>query len=577
MTEQDMEIWEGRRKALFAAIDNFIESLRQKTSPPSTSLAQMSNPELAARSKKTSVVGQNTEKEQAVGLAELLAYDPSTTVLVEPEPPSNGANQPPALPPEQQQEVENLINLALSLKRFAEDHLEFFYDGFVGSKRNGAVRQHKKYLLNLSREFPPDYVFTTILNQVAEDLELIRRVADQRLSTEMGLELRKADKLAWSALEPAVKLSKLGLHADKEDIMVMTYFQKSASIRIVPYAPVALIAVPFTSTAVPRDYLAIPHEVGHYVYRHAKIEGKSIPQALGRKLMEPDRSAARWARRWKEEIFADVYGCLIGGPVIALSFRDMSLQTSRLPFIQTPGEYLYGQFTEDDGVHPVPVVRPHVYTTVLRRMIWMKSADLIDDHWKKLPEVREATEFRTRYAGPNVEYINVEEAKIEITKIIQVIFELLETNELFRKDWSSNPEGDSLDEIYDKFEERGKYQGLETGFNRVINRSYPPKSLKSPGRNLWPSWVKNENFFPGIKDAPPQKEEAEPQDKLIPIDPGKAQRLEELEQDPRYTWNHVFLAGGWATKLPGTAGAGVVIPKNWRGVNQAGGASGGGY
>jgi hypothetical protein len=355
---------------------------------------------------------------------------------------------------------------------------------------------------------------------------------------------------------------------------VMTYFQNSASIRIIPYASVALVAIPFTATEVKRDYLALPHEVGHYVYRHGKIKGKSIPQALGQRLMELDPPSPRWARRWKEEIFADLYGCLIGGPVTALSFQDLARQSSRTPIIHVPGEYLYGSFTEDDGVHPVSVVRPYVYTNVLRRMIWAKSADLLDDAWGKLPQVQETTEFRTRYAGANAEFIKVEVAKTEINRIIRVIFELLQTDALFCKDWSNNPDGVALNELYEKFEETGDYRN--TGVSNIGGATPAPKALEKP-YNLWNSWVKKEKFFPGI-DQPPQKTEDEKPEKLIAIDPGKAQRLEELEQEPRYTWNHVFMASGWATRPHGAGGSnGILFPRNWQDSNGAGGAGGGAY
>jgi hypothetical protein len=390
------------------------------------------------------------------------------------------------------------------------------------------------------------------------------------------VQLKRADKLAWSALKPAVDDPNLNLH---KDTTVMTYFQKGAFIRVIPYAPVALLAIPFTATEVPRDFLALPHEVGHYVYRNARIdedqaipqvlgknridEDQTIPQVLGKKLIELAEPSPRWARRWKEEIFADVYGCLIGGPVTGLSFQDLSLQSSRTPVVLTPGEYPYGKFTEDDGVHPASVARPYVYTRVLGLIGFGKSARLLNEAWEALSPVKETPTFSTRYSDTGGrENIDVQLAKDEAYKIIDAIFKLLPTKDLSKSSWSTDPNNGLRPELYQKFE--------ETGINNVINNPNLPNPPKIQC-NSWKAWIKNEKFFPGIDDAPPTKDKT-------PIDPGKADRLEHLEQEPRHTWNHVFLASGWATKLPGASGGnGILYPKNWQSANQAGGGGGSGY
>jgi hypothetical protein len=517
-------------------------------------------------------------------------------------------------------DMDNLRELAECLVEFAEKQFGFFYDGFVGSDLDEGRPKHKDFLLNHSREFPPEYVFRVTLDQVAEDLEVIRRAADQRRSEIVAQSLKKADKLVWSALKPVVGPGKL---VDDEEppetpkpvtdeklpkTTVLSYFQKSASIRVVPYAPVALIGIPFAAASVPRDYLAIPHEVGHYVYRHGKVringELKSIPQVLGRRLLEqvernqdkerailgkelwnqlnpeydpdnpkldPPVPSPRYVRRWKEEIFADVYGCLVGGPIAALSFRDLMLQSSRYAVIQTPAEYLYGQFTEDDGVHPVPVLRPYVYTMTLRVIdglqhgnLW-QWADVLDKQWQAFPQVQEDTEFRTRYAGPAPQYISVAKTLMEVYRVVNEVLNLLPIDDFAKSRWSGLEDPEKVDTLYKQFEETG----VEELINSTVLR---PAKLKC-STDLWENWVKQENFFPGI-GKPPQETEPGSPDKLIPvpIDPGKAQRLEELEQEPRYTWNHIFLAGGWNTKGNGTSGTGVVTPKNWQVGNAAGGS-----
>jgi hypothetical protein len=479
----------------------------------------------------------------------------------------------PALTWYPKKDAETILTLVKCLKRFAAGQFEYFFDGF------GGYEDYKQYQLNLSKEFPPEYVFNVTLNQIAEDFEVIRRITDQRLSAspDMKLTLAVADALAWRALLPMIQKDILPKDKSVPDTdmtiwkspTVMTYFQKSPSIRVIPYAPIALIGIPFTAITVPRDLLAIPHEMGHYVYRHGRLEPNQerIPKILGKRLLELDEPSPRWVRRWKEEVFADVYGCLVGGPITAQSFRDLALQSSRLPILQTPGEYLYGQLTEDDGVHPVPVVRPYVYHETLRRMndeSLYELANRLDADWGNRGPIKQAPEFRTRYASSGVDYISVEDGRQQVRIIIREVLKLLpKADEAVWARWSEKlPDGFK---VYDDFEK---------GLARLVqDAGMAPKLEMNRQGELWQSWIYKEKFFPGLEWAkqPPPKNDAV-------TDPGRAHRIEELEQDPRYTWNHVFLAGGWATKLPGASGAnGILFPRNWRGGNEAGGAGGGGY
>ena len=59
--------------------------------------------------------------------------------------------------------------------------------------------------------------------------------------------------------------------------------------------------------------------------------------------------------QWQEEIFADIYGCLVAGPAIAKSFQDLLFDNYTL--------------TESDGVHPIPLIRPYIYAKVLETIL----------------------------------------------------------------------------------------------------------------------------------------------------------------------------------------------------------------
>jgi hypothetical protein len=248
---------------------------------------------------------------------------------------------------------DTLRNLLTCLQAFAQDQYEFFRDGFV----NGDfVPGSKLRYLETSVIYPPEYVLRTTLDQIAFDLGVIQRAFNQRMpgpdSQQASETLATADKLARQALERA-KVGGL-----LNDTTAITYFQKQAAIRVIPYASVALIGVPFTAiyananSANVRDLLAIPHEVGHYVFWHGKQKGDRLKGKMYRE-MPPE--SLRYDH-WLEEIFADTYGCLVAGPVIGLDFQE--LQMDELP----------DRFTSDDGEHPVPALRPYIYADILKSM-----------------------------------------------------------------------------------------------------------------------------------------------------------------------------------------------------------------
>ena len=207
--------------------------------------------------------------------------------------------------------------------------------------------------------YPLDYVFRGVINQSFNDLQVIEWAIDQRRngSDAMRDTLAIADQLAFAALQPAIQSDLV-----PAETAVITYFEKFASIRIIPYANVALIGIPFSCVSTPEDFLAIPHEVGHYVFGRASRANGNV-----RKLLNDDYGRQRpdYVKAWIEEIAADVYGCLIAGPVIALDFQDLQLE-------KRPQK-----FNVDDGEHPTPILRPQVYHKVLhhRQSPWSGPLD----------------------------------------------------------------------------------------------------------------------------------------------------------------------------------------------------------
>jgi hypothetical protein len=217
--------------------------------------------------------------------------------------------------------------------------------------------------------FTPPYGLALALRQVGFDLEVIQQAACQRLGAEPGsaeqITLDTADKLARRTLARAQPAGPYGA----EPPTAITYFQKSPYIAVVPYAPVALIGIPYSAVAVKRDLLAIPHEVGHYVFWNMRA-GRDFARSL------PAWVDDHPIGRWTEEAFADVFAGLVAGPVGALSLQELLVWHGREAFLAAAGD--------DD--HPLPILRPYLYTQALRRRSPDHGpiADKLDQRWAAL-------------------------------------------------------------------------------------------------------------------------------------------------------------------------------------------------
>lgn len=256
---------------------------------------------------------------------------------------------------------ETIYNLLQKLKAFGQSHFAYFYQGFLSGKPD---------LSNGVDQFPPAFILRSIVDQIAYDMDVLFRAINQRLpygSTDnIRDSLDKADLLAMLALQPADEIGLI-----EKGTTVLTYFQKSPSVRVIPYAKAAIIGIPFTALDVRRDYLAIPHEVAHYIFRHGKHNDKPILTSLTNKYKSKDK----YIRNWIEEVFADVYGSLIAGPLIAIDFQDLQLDDPLKEFATASIDF------ED----PVPIVRPDIYSKVLAfadKPDWSRMAGLLNDRWK---------------------------------------------------------------------------------------------------------------------------------------------------------------------------------------------------
>jgi hypothetical protein len=308
--------------------------------------------------------------------------------------------------------------LAACLQAFGDSQFQFFRDGFQDGN------------LWPSAQYPAEYVLRTTLDQVGYDIGVIDQAAQQRRdgTKKMQKTLHKADQLAQLSLNLAIDGKLL------PQSTVISYFNKSAYVRTIPYAPLALVAVPYTATSVPQDYLATPHEIGHHVYRYSPGLAANLRKRLP---IQPG-----WLHNWREEVFADVYGCLVAGPVIGLDFQGILFDND------------LENFMSDDGHHPVEAIRPYVYMTVLAKLGFPNAAKALEKEWQRKLTGRNSPESFIPY-GQDAP-VSLEEARKKLEAFALQILAYLQDDCGIRPDsfWSQDlGAGEKLDSLYRKFAE----------------------------------------------------------------------------------------------------------------------------
>ena len=425
------------------------------------------------------------------------------------------------------------------LKGFAQSHFYFFFNGFF---KEGEV-----YSFEERKEYPPDYVLSTILGQISFDIDMIEKAARQRLGTDADVDfLATTDLLAQQALNPAIAK---GVNLVDKDTKIITYFQKNYSIRIIPYAKVAFISIPYTCQGVEEDLLAIPHEVAHYVYRNGYLTLNGKKHKIHRYFEGQMVQSPQFMKNWVEEIFADTYGCLVAGPVIALDFQDLQLATT------------FEEFKKDwkDKEDPVPLLRPDIYSKVLkyvekklgkdpREEFWKKTTTILYDLWKK--RRADKLDLLDDYPLKDIDFTisnntimldeimsvdpdNLDEEK-ELDKVIKNM--LTQLNKAFPIEktglWSgdlSHINAENHKQLYENFKDfKRSLIKNQPQVPEKLNH-YKPTHIVGEGNERivlesWKLWAKNNKL---IKEGDLNKG-----------------RIEKKE------WVKIFLASGWLTRGP---------------------------
>jgi hypothetical protein len=276
-------------------------------------------------------------------------------------------------------QLDKSVRLLRELKDFSENAFQFFLEalyedggGFPPSKR-----------------FPRRFVMRKLLDQVSIDIDCIQQTIHQRQGvvqtddetmyrgSQQGKTLYIADRLARLALAPAIKGGYL-----PAGTAAITYLDRRIRSRLVPYHNTLLIGVAFSTMQLEgmptRDYLAIPHEVGHLIYWNGMMPGTTKP--VRREVLDRAKAAKiysrNWQMNWVEELFSDVYAMLVAGPVSVLDFQDML------------DDDIPTHFSRDSDKHPIPELRPMILTRVLEQItdsknktIYKNSPDKLETNW----------------------------------------------------------------------------------------------------------------------------------------------------------------------------------------------------
>ena len=226
-----------------------------------------------------------------------------------------------------------------------------------------------------SEEFHSGYVKYHVTRRMVDDFDSIVTVFAQR-QEDSPIVLTKFHSLDLVAKHWFPKSDDVSFWI-AEGVLPVTYMRSNTLIRITPYSKVAFIGLPVSIGFVRgvKEWIAIAHEVGHYVYWNGRLKNSStgstdfIPQIINQLIM--NERFAPYIDDWAEEIFADIYACIVAGPVAAYHMQD------RL------GRFSRTEMLEDDGTYPLPILRPQIYYRALMELGFNESTiEKIKDEWK---------------------------------------------------------------------------------------------------------------------------------------------------------------------------------------------------
>lgn len=301
------------------------------------------------------------------------------------------------------------MHLTRTLQHFGQGQFRFFYEGFTGDPSLDAnagfgprFARLKKANSNPPASYSPAEVLYEVVLRITQDIDLFEWAYYQRLcgSEDKRAFLAQADNLAskilWSAttlsgidgwpFEPNSPSNVLEEEFEVKAILTFVYQREPVegitpdvpvvyfpTIRILPYSQVALIGVPDPFAPNPENeskysnLLAIPHELGHFRYWYSYAETGQPARNVRERRVTYD---APLKPLWQEEIFADTYALLLGGPLAALETQRLALKHDHRDFADFSGQY--------NIVYPPPLIRPLIQLKALKAMANRNPQKLLD-------------------------------------------------------------------------------------------------------------------------------------------------------------------------------------------------------
>ena len=297
--------------------------------------------------------------------------------------------------------LKNIIALAKLLEKFTNDRIDFFLNGFFNQEENPN--------LIWDPEWTPESILQEMLIQIQYDVKVIKSVFYERQEPNTEGRINAIETLANEAFRISAEKNLI------DPILPIAFFQQDTTIRLVPYAPTFLLGLPYTAMSHDFDLLSIPHEVAHHVYNFGAQDDKSIKNLVETRFI----NEKPWVKAWLEEIFADVYGVMVAGPIVALSAQVISEDNSPK------------KMHINDGEHPPRSIRPFIYTTILKSIHRPKTAAILKKRWEIFKEkngVRSALEVEKSgwvFDEKSPNQLSFEDGCKELEKISEEMFKFM--------------------------------------------------------------------------------------------------------------------------------------------------------
>lgn len=496
----------------------------------------------------------------------------------------------------------DILSLLKRMNEWTQGQFLFFYHGFSEQRPAGFPKLNwHSSPTNSQVQYPPEHVLATILDQISGDLATIKFCSEQRFlhykdwkkKQEPGMDhsvgesghqtiasvspekedaFAELDGFAKGSIWPEPSLGN-ELFAGKK---VLTYFTDSVKVRVMPYAHVALVGFPPSVLQHSRGLYTAAHEIGHFLfwYPFKHSQGKRVSGAEAalikstrnvRELFFPFRfdlptDSVALSKQpppppWGEEIFADAYGALIGGPLYVNKAMDLALGYSTK---------LFSDPSLSDS-HPMPLIRPLLILKALvaldKRMfsnipkhvdVKATAAKLLGEWEQKLKE-REVFDYRERSKNLVVWDLNTLDTNLLVEDLVDRAVRALHyvlpdapAKEMLWG-WAENPKDAIkkttayLDQVAQLFKQAELLMSIV-----VPPLDEPPAPLQPVLPPSWLEWVVNEkDYYKWEKDSD--------ENFVIPegeIWAGDFDTVMDPSTRSTNTWLPVFGAGGWTTGGP---------------------------